>query len=98
MEKSRPEMFFSDQRKKLSCADVLKLKREMTNMLPENDPIQNRHNKDECKEYQVHDEANWAPNWAFYVQPAGSANPSIEILDVKSGNFIFVSFSREELG
>ena len=97
MEKSRPEMFFSDQRKKLSCADVLKLKREMTNMLPENDPIQNRHNKDECKEYQVHDEANWAPNWAFYVQPAGT-NPSIEILDVKSGNFIFVSFSREELG
>ena len=51
-------MFCSDQRKKLSSADVLKLKREMRNMLPENDPIQNRHNKDECKEYQVHDETN----------------------------------------
>ena len=90
-------MFCSDQRKKLSSADDLKLKREMRNMLPENDPIQNRHNKDECKEYQVHDETNRAPNWAFYVQPAGN-NARIEILDVVSGILISVSSSREALG
>ena len=69
----------------------------MRNILPENDSIQNWHNKHERKEYQVHDETNWSPNWAFYVQPAGN-NARIEILDVVSGILISVSSSREALG
>ena len=48
---------------------------------PEYDSIEQRHKDHECRDNQVHGEANRSPNRAFYVQPAGP-NTLKEIIEI----------------
>ena len=48
---------------------------------PEYDSIEQRHKEHECRDNQVHGEANRSPYRAFYVHPTG-ANTLIEVVDV----------------
>ena len=65
---------------------------------PEYDSIKQRHQNGECKDYQVHYEANGTPNWTLYVQTTSTNTrvKIVQVVSVKRQIWIFATFYREE--
>ena len=70
----------------------------MKHKKPEYDSIKQRHENGECKNNQVHDEANGSPNWALHIQTTSTyiRVKIVQVVSVKKQFFFVATFYQEE--